>query len=176
MASIKTFLRLLALIPFSLLLAADQPQPEQSFKLEPGDYRWVPFTIRQTPSSVDCHFQVISGNPTVHAELLPMSDFRLFDRGRDHDTLAITATARSGAFRRMISAPGQYAVIIVNDHSAPPAMVSMHLETSINPKGTAVAQTLSPQRRLTVMAVSLSCFLLTVAWAGRKLILAMRSR
>ena len=170
-------LRLLAVVvPAALLLAAAQPQPEQSFKLEPGDYRWVPFTIRQTPSSVDCRFEVISGNPSVHAELLPMSEFRLFDRGRDHDTMAITATARSGAFRRMIGTPGQYAVIVVNAKKAPAAVVSLHLETNLNPKGADVARTLPPERRLLVMAVSLSFFLVTVSWTGRKLILGMRGR
>ncbi len=168
--------RVLIVLPFALLLATDQPQPDQSFRLEPGDYRWVPFTIRQTPSGVDCRFDVISGKPSVHAELLPMSEFRLFDRGREHDTMAVTPTARSGAFRRMINTRGQYAIIVVNDKNAPPAVVSLHVETSVNPSGADIAQSLPPQKRLTVMAISLSLFLLTVAWAGRKLILAMRLR
>lgn len=184
---IKRFTRSVAFVPLAVFLAtaglaapglpaSDEPQPDQSFKLEPGDYRWVPFTVRQTPSSVDCRFDVISGNPSVHAELLPMSDFRLFDRGRDHDTMAVTSTAKSGAFRRIIRTRGQYAVVVVNERSAPAAIVSLHVETSVRPPAADVAQTLSPQRRLTVMAISLSFFLVTVAWAGRKLILAMRSR
>ena len=168
--------RILLFLPFALLLASDQPQPDQSFRLEPGDYRWVPFTVRQTPASVDCRFEVVSGNPSVHAELLPMSEFRLFDRGREHETMAVTATARSGAFRRMINTPGQYAIVVVNEGNATPAMVSLHVETSVNPSGADMAQTLPPRKRLTVMALSLTFFLATVAWAGRKLILAMRFR
>ncbi len=95
-----------------LFAAATQPQDGgQPFRLEPGDFRWVPFTVRQTPSEVDCRFEVIKGNPTVHVELLPMSEFRLFNRGREHDTMALTPNGRNGEFRRIVDVRGQYAVV-----------------------------------------------------------------
>jgi hypothetical protein len=150
------------------------PQPVQSFRLEPGDFRWIPFTVRQTPTGVDCRYEVVTGGATVHAELLPMSEFRLFDRGREHDTMALTPKARSGEFRRVIDTRGQYAVVIVNEAGAPAVMVSLHVETNVNPSGADVAKMLSPQRRLTVILISFAFFFVTVSWSGRKLILAMR--
>jgi hypothetical protein len=149
----------------------DQGQP---FRLEPGDFRWVPFTIRQTPSEVDCEFEVLKGNPSVHLELLPMSEFRLFDRGEEHDTMAVTPEGRSGEFRRIVDARGQYAVVVENAAGSSPATVRLRVETKVNP-GADVARTLPPARRLTVVLISFVFFFVTVAWPGRKLIRAMRS-
>jgi hypothetical protein len=104
-----------------------------------------------------------------------MNEFRQFDRGRDHDTLAATPAGRSGGFRHTIDVPGQYAVVIENAPGAPPATVSLQLQTNVNPNHADVAQTLTPRRRLTVLAISFAFFFVTVAWSGRKLIRAMRS-
>jgi hypothetical protein len=168
---------MIALALFLLAAVSEPPpQPVQSFRLEAGDFRWIPFTVRQTPTGVDCRFDVVSGGATVHAELLPMSEFRLFDRGREHDTMAITPTAKSAEFRRIIDTRGQYAVVIVNEKGAQPVTVSLHVETNVNPSGADVARTLSPERRLTVIALSFAFFFITVSWSSRKLILAMRGR
>lgn len=165
----------MTLFPILLLLfAAGTPNPDQSFKLEAGDFRWIPFTVRQTPTGVDCRFDVVKGGPTVHAELLPMSEFRRFDRGREHETLALTASARSGEFRRVIDTRGQYAVVVMNDRNAPPVLVSLQLETTLNPGAGEMARTLPPQRRLTVVLISLAFFLAVLTWSSRRLIVAMR--
>jgi hypothetical protein len=158
-----------------LLVTGDQPQDRgQPFRLEPGDFRWVPFTVRQTPSEVDCHFEVLKGNATVHVELLPMSEFRLFSRGLEHDTLALTPDGKSGDFRRVIDVRGQYAVVAENARGAPAATVLLRIQTNLNP-GADTARTLSPARRLTVILLSFGFFFVTVVWSGRKLFRAMRS-
>lgn len=156
-----------------LLAAAGSMDTGQPFRLAPGDFRWVPFTVRQIPSEVDCHFEVIKGNPSVHLELLPMSDFRLFNRGQEHDTMAVTPDGTTGDFRRIIDARGQYAVVVQNARGAPPATVLLRVRTKLNP-GADVAQSLSPRRRLAVIGLSFAFFFVTVAWSGRKLIRAMR--
>ena len=143
-------------------------------RIEPGDFRWVPFTVRKTPSEVECHFEVVRGGPSVHVELLPMSEFRLFSRGREHDTLALTPKGRTGEFRRIVDVRGQYAVVVENAPGAPPATVLLRVETNLNP-GADVARTLSPARRLTVIMISFAFFFATVAWSGRKLVRAMRA-
>jgi hypothetical protein len=158
-----------------LFAAGNQPRDGgQPFRLEPGDFRWIPFTVHQTPSEVDCRFEVINGNPSVHVELLPMSEFRLFSRGREHDTMALTPDGQSGEFRRIIDVRGQYAVVVKNARSAPPATVLLRVQTNLNP-GADVARTLPPARRLTVILISFAFFFITVAWSGRKLMRAMRS-
>jgi hypothetical protein len=157
-----------------LFAAATPPQDGgQPFRLEPGDFRWVPFTVRQTPSEVDCRFEVLKGNPSVHVELLPMSEFRLFNRGREHDTMALTPNGQSGEFKRIIDVRGQYAVVVTNASGAPPATVLLRVQTNVNP-GADVARTLPPGRRLGVILISFTFFFVTVAWSGRKLMRALR--
>jgi hypothetical protein len=163
------------LIGIALLVAAATPPRGggEPFRLESGDFRWVPFTVKQTPSEVDCHFEVVKGKPSVHIELLPMSEFRQFNRGREHDTMALTPDGNAGDFRRIIDVRGQYAIVIENARGAPPATVLLRVRTNLNP-GADVATTLSPARRLAVVLISFAFFFVTVAWSGSKLIRAMR--
>ncbi len=161
-----------ALLPVQ---GAGPQEKGQLLRLQPRDFRWVPFTIRQTPAEVDCHFEVVSGDGSVHVELLPLSEFRLFDRGEDHATLATTPDARSGDFRRVLETPGQYAVVVINADGPSPVSVSLQVRTNINPDNKDVARTLPPERRLTVILISFAFFFATVAWSGRKLRRAMRN-
>ncbi len=153
------------------MAAAEKGQP---VRLEAGDFSWVQITIRQTPAEVDCRFEVLSGDPTVHLELLPLSEFRLFDRGLEHDTLVATPDGREGNFKRIIDVGGQYAVVVVNGKRARPATVSLEVRTKVNPDEKDIAQTLSPRRRLTVILLSFAFFFVTVTWSARKLIRGMR--
>ena len=164
-----------AVLLFTLAALAQAPAQDaaQPIRLEAGDYRWVPFTIHQTPAEVDCSFQVVAGNATVHVELMPSSEFRLFERGRDHDALTRTPDGRRGEFRQMIAEPGRYAVVLVNARNAPPATVTLRVETNMNP-AQSIAKTLSPIRRMTVIAISMAVFLAIVAWSSRRLLRAVR--
>jgi hypothetical protein len=158
----------------ALLFAQDAAQENaQPIRLEAGDYRWVPFTIRQTPAEVDCSFQVVEGNASVHIELMPSSEFRLFERGRDHDAMTRTPDGRGGEFRQMIAEPGRYAVVVVNARNAPPATVTLHVETNMNP-ARSIARTLSPARRMIVIAISMAVFIAIVTWSSRRLLRAVR--
>ena len=149
-------------------------QTQAPFRLDPGEFRWFPFTVKQVPTEVDCHFEVVKGDASVHMELLPMSEFRRFNRGREHDTLAISYDAKSAGFRRMVDARGQYAVVVQNRAGAPPAMVSLEVRTDLNPNADVVAKTLPPERRLVVILISFAIFFITVTWSGIKLVRAIR--
>ena len=161
---------LLAAAAFAQDSAGDRAQ---SFDLAPGDFRWVEFTVRQVPTEVECHYEVIAGQPTVHAELLPRSEFRLLYRGKDHQSMTATPAAASGRFRQLIADKGQYALVLLNERGAKPARVSLDFRTTIDPRAEDIARGLAPQRRLTVILISFAVFFVTVAWSGRKLIRAM---
>jgi hypothetical protein len=161
------------MIAFALLfLAALSPQPAQTYRLESGDYQGIRFVVRQIPTEVDCHFEVGTGGATVHAELLSMNEFRRLDRGRPHEAISLTPDARAGEFRHLIETPGPYVAVIANAKDAEPALVSFTVETTTNPAD--MSRTLSLERRLTVIGLSVAFFLVTVIWSGRKLMLAMR--
>ena len=158
---------------FALLLAAPVVTT-QEIRLGPGEYRWVPLTVRQIPTEIDCHLEISEGNPTVHAELLPMSEFRLFVRGQAHDTLAISREGQNVEFRRIVDSRGQYAVVVRNEKNAGPVNLSFDVRTEVDPSSGAVAQTLPAGRRLTVILISFAVFFVTVVWSGRKLTKAVR--
>jgi hypothetical protein len=163
------------LITFALLLAgtASTQDAGEPFRLEGGDFRWIPIKVRQTPLEVDSHFKVVTGNATVHMELLPMGEFRLFDRGQEHDTMASTPNGAEGEFRRVIDTRGQYAVVVENKRGSPPVSVLLRVETDLNPEAD-VAQRLPRGRRLTVILASFAFFFVTLAWSGYKLLASIR--
>jgi hypothetical protein len=164
------------LITAAFFLAAassQQDNADQTFQLESGDFVWMSLPVRHTPSEVDCRFEVTKGDPSIHVELLPMSEFRSFSRGREHDTMALTPNGSTGEFRRVVDVRGEYAVVVENKRGAPPATVSLHVRTRLDP-GADVAQVLPPGRRLAVILISFGFFFITVAWSGRKLVRAMR--
>jgi hypothetical protein len=154
--------------------AGSQQDTDQTFRLEAGDFRWMRLTVRHTPSEVDCRFEVTQGEPSIHVELLPMSEFRSFSRRREHDTMALTPNGKSGEFRRVVDVRGEYAVVVENKRGAAPANVLLHVRTNLDP-GADVAQVLSPGRRLAVILISFGFFFVTVGWSGRKLVRAMRA-
>jgi hypothetical protein len=157
-----------------LLLAAPVFASEQApFRLDPGEFRWIPFTVQQVPTEVDCRFDVVKGDATVHMELLPMSEFRRFNRGREHDTLAVSDDGLSGAFRRIVDTRGQYTVVVINKSGARPALVSLEVRTDLNPNADVVAKVLPPGRRLAVILISFAIFFVTITWSGIKLVRAV---
>ena len=167
----RRFLISLLLLPGAL--GAQDAKPQQ-IRLEPGEYRWIPLTVKQTPTEIACRLAVSEGDPTVHAELLPMSEFRLFTRGQKHDTLAISREGPNVEFRRIVDYPGQYAVVVKNRGDAGPVTVSFDVRTEVDPASGAMAQTLPAKNRLAVILVSFAFFFVTVVWSGMKLMRAIR--
>ena len=146
-----------------------------SFRLDPGDFRWIPFTVNQVPTEVDSSFQVTRGDASVHMELLPMGEFRRFNRGREHETLAISENGRAGSFRRVLDTRGQYVVVVINKSNARPVTVTLEVRTDLNPNADVSARTISPQRRLAVILISFAIFFGTVTWAGVRLLRTIRT-
>ena len=150
-----------------LLLASCACAEEAPFLLNPGDFRWVPVRIRQTPAQVDVSFAVTQGDGRMHAELIPEEEFRPMRQGKQHESLATTPEGKSGAFRRIVEEPGNFRVVIVNARNAQPAMVTLNVSTEVDPVIT--AKELSPKRRMGVIGISLLLFLAMLAFSGWKL-------
>ncbi len=163
----------------ALLLAQSPPAPApapQAFRLAPGDYRWIPFTVRHVPTEVQCSFRVLEGGPTVHVELLPMEEFRRFSRDRDHKTLAVSPDSTKGDFRRIIGEKGQYAVVVKNRAGAGPVKVTLDIATELEPNADVVAKELNSRQRLVVICVSFLLFFAMVGFSGIKLLRALPRR
>ena len=158
-----------------LLAAAAANQGAQAIRLDPGEYRWWPIRLRQTPAQVDCRYEVLNGRPTVHVELLSMREFHAFAHSGDYEKLAATPDAMNGYFSRIVPDRGEYAVVVMNEKNAPPAIVSLNVQTNVNPNGPGIAKTLPPGRRLVVILISFAIFFISLAWSGYRLIHAMKS-
>lgn len=155
--------------------ASDPPgEPGQVFVLQ--DYRWVPVIVRRSPTAVECHFEVVSGGPTVHAELLSERDFMLFAHHREYETLADSRTASSGEFRRVLETPGRYRILVRNEPGATPAAVSLIVRTELDPPPDLLSSGVSPRRKAAVIVLSLAAFFATAFWSGRKLLRAAHRR
>src|SRR5579884_2372205 len=161
------------LFPIALLLAAAGPGGNQAVRLDGGEYRWWPVYVRQVPMQVNCRFEVLNGVRTVHAELVPQDQFHAFLRRRNYEKLVATGDAQNGSFSQIIPTRGNYAVVIINGKNAPAAIVSLSIQTTLNPSGPGLARTLPPGRRLAVILVSFAIFFVSIAWSGHRLIKAM---
>jgi hypothetical protein len=156
-----------------LLLCAAALQAEP-FKLEPGEFRWVPITVTRVPTAVSCRFRVVSGKPTLHMEIMAMSEFRHFNRKRDYDTLAFTPDGSEGEIRRMVDEHGEYAVVVENANGAPPALVDVEVSTDVDPSEDSMARVLPPGRRLAVILISFAIFFALVTWSAWRLLRATK--
>jgi hypothetical protein len=161
------------LFAIALLLATGGSGSSQAVRLDAGEYRWLPVYVRQVPMQVNCRFEVLNGGGTVHAELVPQDQFHAFIRHRKYEKLVATGDTKNGFFSQIIPTRGNYAVVIINGKNAPAAVVSLSIETTLNPSGRGLARTLPPRRRLVVILISFLIFFVSIGWSGHRLIRAM---
>jgi hypothetical protein len=145
----------------------------QVFELQ--DYRWVQVVVRRVPTLIDCSFEVVTGLPTVRAELVSEDDFRQFYRRQTYEALESTETGHSGHFQRLVDTPGFYRVLIRNSRGAAPVAVSLVVRTEVDPQGD-VTSGVTPIRKAVVILASLMVFAGTVTWSGGRLVKAWRNR
>lgn len=157
-------------------LPAEPPgsEPGQIFQLQ--DYRWVPVSVKRTPTFIECSFQVVSGGASVHAELLTEADFIRFRRHREYEAIEETKPGRVGGFSHMVETPGQYRVVIINDRRAPQTAVSLSVRETVDPPPSMLSVGISPRRQFLVIFAALTFFFGTVTWSGARLLRAWRSR
>jgi hypothetical protein len=152
------------------------PQGDNGQVFELQDYRWVQVVVKRIPTLIDCSFEVVTGTPTVHVELVTERDFRQFSRRLTYETLEATETGHSGRFQRLMETPGVYRVLIRNSRGAAPVAVSLAVHTEVDPQGDNVSSGVTPLRRFVVVLASLMIFSGTVMWSGRRLVRAWRKR
>jgi hypothetical protein len=126
-------------------------------------------TAKHLPVDVDCTFRVKSG-ADVHVELLTEESLEALRRGAKYQPIQ---TSTGGAIHQEIGVPGTFAIVVWNDDDARPAEVALRLALDFPGKDVNAAQTLSPQRKLTVILLSVVGFLAILILSGRQLLRAM---
>lgn len=161
------------MIPVALLLlaATHVDLVDEVFRIPAAEWRYVELGLRQKPAFVSADFEVRSGSPRVRLALMRREDLDRMRGDRPYGVLIATDPAPSGRLRFQVREPGEYVLVIDNrsdtDHPA-----EAHLRVALDfgaQTGPAVTR-LSPQRQLTVIAISFAVFLGIVSYSARRLL------
>jgi hypothetical protein len=155
-----------------LFLLDSQTVTDEVFEVPAKEWRYVAVTLKQVPVTVTGDFGVISDTGAVRIDLVNgdgLDDLKQ----RSRAPLGSGAFARRGMFRRAVRVPDEYAVILEN-RGPGPARVRLRLSLDFSGEGQPQARTLSPQRRLAVIAISATVFLAIVSYSARKLLPLVR--
>jgi hypothetical protein len=149
-----------------LLLAASSRLQlvDQTYQIPANDWRFVDLGLRQRSALVRANFVVESG-PPVQLLLMEQADMERLNRGETHGVTSATAVAETGHLAVRPGKPGDYVVVIENR--------SGRLETAKVRLRVAVdfveATQISPERQLTVIAISFAVFFGIVSYSARRL-------
>ena len=137
-----------------------------------SQWRYHSLTMKQTPVTVDYQFKVVSGNTGVRVTLVNRDALDQI-RGGDREPMESTPFRLEGSFRRLVSNPDEYAVVVENGGVGPVA-VMLRVTLDFSERGLPQARYISPERRLAVIGISLTAFLVVVIYSARKLLAATR--
>ncbi len=143
----------------------------EDFRVQPHDYRFIDAQISHWPATLICEATVTRG-PEVRVELLTHGELLRFVRGREHNAVLSLDSRKDPSFSQALPDKGEYALVVVDDGDQPSDVrLRADVQFAREPD---VARYLTPQRRLTVILMSLTVFLATVSWSAWKLVGAMR--
>jgi hypothetical protein len=142
----------------------------------PPNHKWrydrFEVTEKNLPVDVDCRFRVQKGDH-VHVELMTEENLEALRAGRNHE--AIQASS-DGALHQEISVPGTFAIVLWNDDEAQAAEVALKLSLDFSGRNLNTTRSLTPQRQLTVILLSLFGFISILTVSARQLLKAMATR
>ncbi len=145
------------------------------YSLPAGEWRYVEFVVSQQPSAVRCDMELVSGGPSVRAELLNQRNLSFFTNRKPHESIAATPVNPKGMLLQAFGLTGNYAVALING-AGQPARVRLRLAMDFSGFGQpAVARYLSPRRRLFVILLSFAGFFAMVTFSARKLLRAIKA-
>ena len=149
---------------------------DDTYSINAGHFQPVLVDLEQNVAKIDCEFQVVAGETGVRLAIMTVDDMRRFKKSENHSTIAGTSYAAKGRLRARLPRPGRYAVVIDNRMEARgPATVRVRVALDFS-EAVAQARELPPERRWTVIAISLLVFLAIAVYSARKLKRAMKSR
>ena len=154
-----------------ILLLAASPSVElfdDVIRIKALEWREADIDLRQRPGLLSVRFDTASDPQQVKIALIRREDLALLWKRQPHDVLAELAPASSGQLDFRVPSAGEYSVIVRN-LSEDPARVHLRIRVHY-PRVT----TLSPERRLTVVAISVAFFLGVVTFSTRKLLRGIR--
>jgi hypothetical protein len=142
---------------------------DQVYQIPASDWRYVDLGTMRRPVIVKAAFSVESG-PPVRLMVLTRSDLDRMSHGGPYSPLR-ALESQGGSLEQHILQPGGAYVVALENRGSQPA--SVHLQILLDYGD---AAQLSPQRRLTVVAVSLAVFFGLVGFSALRLLRAANPR
>lgn len=144
--------------------------------VKPGQYTTVSVALQQRPAVVDLSFQTQPASPSLSVALMGPPDGRV-SNGERRQFLRVVYDQRDGSFRFPARLLGNYEILLDNrGNKDKEAVVSLKVSLGFNEPGTIRPETISSERRMGVISLSLLFFAAVVFWSGRKLMAAIETR
>ncbi len=165
------------MMALALLLAiANQADiVEHIAQLRPVEWQSRRLTLRK-PGIVDIVYEMKSGGAGVRLLLIANSDERKFESQREFHLYAATDFGETGRLKVHLAEPGDYSVILDNRLETKKSAAVKFKGTILYDLPPVQVRTLSWERRLVVIASSLTFFFGLCYFAGRRLWRALVDR
>jgi len=142
----------------------------------PPHHRWrydrFEITAKHLPVDVDCEVRVLKGDK-VRVELLTQENLDGLRQGRRYEAIR---QSTDGELHQEIGVAGTYALVVWNEDEVRPAQVALRLALDFSGKRLNPPRTLSQERKLTVIFLSVIGFLSVLGLSARQLLRAMKFR
>jgi hypothetical protein len=147
---------------------------DEVHQIPAGDWKYKEVHLRQEPARIAASYEVLEGSSKVRLALMLHEDL---ERMREDlpGSIAATGEGRSGYFADRIRRRGDYVVVLDNLNGTEAATVHLRVWLDFAAGLGTEAQPLSPQRRLTVVAISFAAFFGIVTFSARRLWRAVRN-
>lgn len=154
------------LIAWILLVAVSSSVElvDQTYLIPANDWRFVDLGLRQRPALIKAEFDVQTG-PPVQLILMERPDLERLNRGETHEVVAATRIRPHGRLEVRTVKPGDY-VVVVENRSEQTEAANVRLRVSVD---FIEATQISPERQLTVIAISFAVFFGIVTYSARRL-------
>jgi hypothetical protein len=154
------------LFAWILLVAASSSVElvDETYLIPANDWRFVDLGLRQRPALIRAEFDVQTG-PPVQLMLMERVGLERLNRGEPHAVVAATGVKPHGRLEVRTVTPGDY-VVVVENRSGQAEAANVRLRVSVD---FVEATQLSPQRQLTVIAISFAVFAGIAAYSARRL-------
>ena len=137
---------------------------DQTYLIPANDWRFVDLGLRQRPALIKAEFDVQTG-PPVQLVLMERPDLERLNRGEAHAVVAATRVQSHGRLEMRTVRPGDY-VVVVENRSGQNEAANVRLRVSVD---FVEATQISPERQLTVIAISFAVFFGIVTYSARRL-------
>jgi hypothetical protein len=160
----------------ALLLAAAGLRAEEGqasinrvVTVDASDFKGLRFAVKNRPGTVEVRYEVSSNPGRVRLILIPRSEEEMFRAGQKYNEIVSTPFETSGVLRAHIATPGDYLLMVDNRQQLRiPATVKLEGKLTYD-LAPAHARTLTPERRILVIASSIGLFFAITLLAGRRL-------